>query len=181
MIVDGWITTARKFNSPHFNQRPNIEDISLLVVHNISLPPAQFGNQFVEEFFCGELDHKQHPYFEQLIDLRVSSHLYIKRKGELVQFVPFQHRAWHAGASHFKHRENCNDFSIGIELEGTDHEVFTDKQYATLAQATKTIMQTYPKISRDRIVGHSDIAPGRKTDPGECFDWHRYLSELETS
>lgn len=178
MIDDGWLNGARRVKSPHFNERPDLEDISLLVIHNISLPPAEFGNNFVEEFFSGNLEHSIHPYFADLKELRVSSHLYIKRTGELIQFVPFQYRAWHAGVSKFSGRENCNDFSIGIELEGTDHIPFTEQQYSVLADITTQIMCTYPRIKRENIVGHSDIAPGRKTDPGEYFNWAKFFGML---
>lgn len=178
MIADGWLNGTQRVKSPHFNERPDLEDISLLVIHNISLPPAEFGNHFVEEFFSGKLDCSIHPYFAELKELRVSSHLYIKRTGEVIQFVPFQYRAWHAGVSRFNGRENCNDFSIGIELEGTDHIPFTEQQYSVLADITNQLMRTYPRIKRENIVGHSDIAPGRKTDPGEFFNWAKFFSLL---
>ncbi len=163
--------------SPNCNERPS-DEISLLVIHNISLPPGQFATQAVERFFCNELDCSEHPYYQEIEGLEVSSHLLIERTGRVVQFVPFTRRAWHAGQSRFDGREQCNDFSIGIELEGTDDQPFTDHQYQQLANITKQLMSVYPLITSERITGHSDIAPGRKTDPGPCFDWDRYLNAL---
>jgi len=178
MIRNGLLTTARQFNCSHFNSRPDEGDISLLVIHNISLPPGQFDNNFVEAFFCGTLDPGIAPYFEKIASLRVSSHLYIKRDGSLLQFVPFHKRAWHAGVSTFEGRQNCNDFSIGIELQGTDDTSYTAAQYQQLISVTRVILAEYPKINRNRIVGHSDIAPDRKSDPGESFEWSKYLDSL---
>jgi AmpD protein len=163
--------------SPNCNERPN-DEISLLVIHNISLPPGQFDTQAVERFFCNKLDCSEHPYYQEIEGLEVSAHLLIERTGRVVQFVPFDKRAWHAGQSSFEGREQCNDFSIGIELEGTDDQPFTNEQYAQLTQITQQLMSVYSLIRPDRIVGHSDIAPGRKTDPGPCFDWSRYLNSL---
>lgn len=148
----------------------------LLVIHNISLPPAQFGGSFVEAFFCNQLDAQAHPYFATIASLQVSAHCLIKRSGEAVQFVSFDDRAWHAGQSCFQGVTNCNDFSIGIELEGTDDTPYTDAQYHSLVAVTRLLLRTYPRISVDCIVGHSDISPGRKTDPGAAFDW-RHLRE----
>mgnify|MGYP005815807991 CR=1 FL=1 len=178
MIIDGWLQSAQKFVSPHFDLRPKDEEISLLVIHNISLPPAQFGGCYVEDFFCGKLDISIDPYFEQIQSLRVSSHLYIRRNGEVIQFVSFDHRAWHAGKSKFKAREKCNDFSIGIELEGTDDIAYTSQQYEKLIQITKLLQLNYPLISNQSIQGHCDIAPQRKTDPGRSFDWGYFRSKL---
>ena len=163
--------------SPNCNERPS-DEISLLVIHNISLPPGQFDTQAVERFFCNELDCSEHPYYQEIEGLEVSAHLLIERTGRVVQFVPFHKRAWHAGQSSFDGREQCNDFSIGIELEGTDDQPFTDQQYQQLANITQQLMSAYPLITSERITGHSDIAPGRKTDPGPCFDWDRYLNAL---
>ena len=168
---------ARICDSPNFSERLN-EEISLLVIHNISLPPGQFGNNFVDQFFTNKLDPKKDPYFEEIYEMKVSSHLFIDRKGFLTQFVPFDKAAWHAGVSVFKGRENCNEFSIGIELEGTDDLEYPPNQYKTLTEATKALMKAYPDISLDNIVGHKDIAPLRKTDPGEAFDWDLYKSSL---
>ena len=166
---------AEQIDSPNFNERPT-EEISLLVIHNISLPPGEFDSRCVEQFFCNQLDPGQHPYFEEIKDLEVSSHLLIERTGRVVQFVPFDKRAWHAGASTFDGRENCNDFSIGIELEGTDYQPFTEIQYQRLASISQSLMLSYPEITLNRITGHSDIAPGRKTDPGPLFDWAFFRS-----
>ncbi len=168
----GLLDTAKYLPSPHCNERPS--DIDMIVVHNISLPPAEFGTGWVEKFFCGKLDHSAHPYFETIKELKVSAHLFISRLGVITQFVPFQMRAWHAGVSGFDGKENCNDFSIGIELEGTDDSPYETIQYQKLADLIQILQKTYPAITRQRIVGHSDIAPGRKTDPGPSFDW-RYL------
>ena len=168
---------ARICDSPNFSDRLN-EEISLLVIHNISLPPGQFGNNFVDQFFANKLDPKKDPYFEEIYEMKVSSHLFIDREGLLTQFVPFDRAAWHAGVSEFKGRDNCNEFSIGIELEGTDDLEYPPNQYKTLIEATKALMEAYPNISVDNIVGHKDIAPIRKTDPGEAFDWDLYKSSL---
>lgn len=181
MIKNGWLSSAKHLQSPHFNERPPESEVSLLVIHNISLPPGEFGNQYVESFFCSTLDCEQHEYFDSIKDLRVSSHLYIKRDGELIQFVPFDKRAWHAGESSFEQRENCNDFSIGIELEGTDDLAYTQAQYRTLVEVTRELLNSYPLMKVENIVGHCDISPGRKTDPGKSFDWQGYRSELLNS
>ncbi len=169
--IQNALLTTTYLPSPHCDHRPDADDISLIVVHNISLPPAQFGTGSVEKFFCGNLNFNEHPYFETIKELRVSAHLLIHRNGDVTQFVPFDRRAWHAGKSFFQGRENCNDFSIGIELEGTDDIPFEKKQYARLAEIIQLLQEKYPKITREHIVGHSDIAPGRKTDPGPAFDW----------
>ena len=175
-ITEGWLCNARHVPSPNVNERPVNTEISLLVVHNISLPPEQFGgdssgNSYIEQFFTNSLDHDAHPYFDTLRGVEVSAHLLITREGEVVQFVDFAKRAWHAGRSSFQGQVECNDYSIGIELEGADTIPYTEAQYTALAQVTQSIMQHYPAITTERITGHSDIAPGRKTDPGEAFDW----------
>ena len=168
---------VRVCDSPNFSDRVN-EEISLLVIHNISLPPGQFGNNFVDQFFTNKLDPKKDPYFEEIYEMTVSSHLFIDREGLITQFVPFDKAAWHAGVSEFKGRDNCNEFSIGIELEGTDNLEYSSNQYKTLIEVTKALMDYYPEIKVDNIVGHKDIAPVRKTDPGEAFDWDLYKSSL---
>lgn len=178
MIEEGWLLAANRHPSPNGDPRPEGEVPSLLVIHNISLPPGRFGGGEIIDFFCNRLDADAHPYFRDIADLRVSAHLLIDRGGRMIQFVSFLERAWHAGVSCFEGRERCNDFSIGIELEGTDTLPFTDAQYSSLAQVTRTLMQSYPAITPERIRGHSDIAPGRKTDPGEAFDWCRYRALL---
>ena len=177
-VISGQLEGATLCPSPNFNQRPANTEISLLVIHNISLPPGQFGGGHIEAFFCNRLDVPQDPYFQTISDLCVSAHLLIDRKGDVTQFVGFDARAWHAGRSIFEGLAECNDFSIGIELEGEDDRPYTDQQYQSLALVTQAIMQAYPNITPDRITGHCDIAPGRKTDPGSAFDWHRYKSTL---
>ena len=176
-IFSGWWTSAEILPSPNCNVRPDIS-IDLLVIHNISLPPGSFGGRWVEAFFLNRLPSDEHPWFQNIADLKVSAHCYIDREGRVLQFVPFHLRAWHAGESIFQGRSNCNDYSIGIELEGTDSAEFTLKQYQSLAVLSSAIMAVYPKIIQDRIVGHSDIAPGRKTDPGEAFNWDRFRAML---
>lgn len=176
MEIDNHLFRDIKFlKSPNFNDRPDQENISLIVIHSISLPPKKYGGTYVEDFFMNRLNIPDHKSFQELKDMKVSSHLYIKRTGEMIQFVPFNKRAWHAGDSVFNGVHNCNDFSIGIELEGSDSDIFTDYQYNSLAMATKEIMKEYPLIIKDFITGHSNIAPGRKFDPGKKFDWEKFL------
>jgi N-acetyl-anhydromuramoyl-L-alanine amidase len=177
-LEDGWINSARKVPSPHFNQRPENETPSVLIIHNISLPPGEFGGPWIDRLFTGTLPADAHPYFADIAHLRVAAHCLIRRDGELVQYVSFDERAWHAGVSQFEGRENCNDFSMGIELEGTDTQPYTDAQYDTLRAVTALLMQHYP-LTAERITGHSDIAPERKTDPGPAFDWERYKHALK--
>jgi AmpD protein len=177
-IVQGWYTAARRRASPNYNTRPNPADISLLVIHNISLPPGEYGGGYIEELFCNELDCDRHPWFDHLRELRVSAHLLIDRQGQACQFVPFHLRAWHAGESCFAERGDCNDFSIGVELEGSDHEAYTEQQYSSLVRLTRVLLRAYPAITPARITGHSDIAPQRKTDPGPAFDWQYYLNHI---
>ena len=176
-IDQGWLSHVARCPSDNFNPRPSSE-ISLLVIHNISLPPGQYGQGYVQAFFTNTLDPAAHPYFETIAHLTVSAHFLIERTGAITQFVSCLDRAWHAGVSCFEGRENCNDFSIGIELEGTDETPYTDAQYAALVELTKALQKTYPLITHERICGHSDIAPVRKTDPGPAFDWARYLQAL---
>jgi AmpD protein len=173
-IMEGCLRRAQQCASPNCNERPPNTEISLLVIHNISLPPGEYGGGFVQALFCNELDCSVHPYFSRLAQLQVSAHLLIEREGRIVQFVPFHQRAWHAGESVYQGRDNCNDFSIGIELEGCDDEPYTEQQYRALADVTRTLLESYPALAPDRIVGHSTIAPGRKSDPGAAFDWHYY-------
>lgn len=173
-LRDGWLDGALRRPSPHCDQRPDPQDVSLLVIHNISLPPRVFGGGWVDDLFLGRLDPAAHPYFTDIAALRVSAHLFIRRTGQTIQYVPFDQRAWHAGASSFDGREQCNDYSIGIELEGADLIPYTDAQYERLAAVTRVLQAVYPAITDDRITGHSDIAPGRKTDPGPAFDWQRF-------
>ena len=160
--------------SPYQDDRPPGVLIDMIVIHGISLPPGEFGSNHIENFFCGQLDFSLHPSYTSIASLRVSSHLLIKRMGEIIQFVPFIKRAWHAGESFFQNKTNCNDFSIGIELEGTDDLPYEKQQYEILAAVIRLLMKRYSAITKDRIVGHADIAPGRKTDPGLVFNW-KYL------
>ncbi len=178
---DGWITGVKQCASPNADERPLESAIDLLVIHNISLPPGEFGGPYIEQLFCNQLDPEAHSYFRGIAHLKVSSHLLIRRDGEIIQFVPLNRRAWHAGESSFCGQSCCNDFSIGIELEGTDEQPFSEAQYTALADISRLILQTYPGITRERITGHSDIAPGRKTDPGQAFDWTRYRQNLSFS
>lgn len=174
MIADHWLAGAERLLSPNCSDRPAGTAISLLVIHNISLPPGEFGGPWIDQLFLNRLEVGAHPYFGGIAHLRVSAHLLIRRDGQLIQYVPFNKKAWHAGQSCFEGRESCNDFSIGIELEGCDDQPFSDHQYAVLVQVTRELREAYPDLTPARIVGHSDIAPGRKTDPGPCFDWQRY-------
>ena len=173
----GWVAGVRHCPSPNFNERPDGE-VSLLVIHNISLPPGQFGTGWVQRFFCNQLDAREHPFFAEIADMRVSAHFLIERDGAVTQFVSCAARAWHAGVSFYQGREGCNDFSIGIELEGTDSEPYSDAQYQALAELAGLLFKTYPALDVQRICGHSDIAPGRKTDPGPAFDWSRLRRAL---
>ncbi len=167
----GWLEGAEIITSPNFESRPDEGDISLVVVHGISLPPGEYGGGFIQQFFTNQLDPHQHAYFAEIEGLKVSAHCLIERNGHLIQFVSFKDRAWHAGDSCWQDRDNCNDFSIGIELEGNDDEAYTDAQYDQLAALVIALRKQYPAISAKSICGHSDIAPGRKTDPGPYFDW----------
>ncbi|MDH0893495.1 MULTISPECIES: 1,6-anhydro-N-acetylmuramyl-L-alanine amidase AmpD [unclassified Pseudomonas] len=175
--ASGWCDDVRHCPSPNFNERPRGE-VSLLVIHNISLPPGQFGTGKVQQFFQNLLPADEHPYFAGIAQLTVSAHFLIERDGSIIQFVSCHQRAWHAGVSSFGGRENCNDFSLGIELEGTDEEPFSDAQYQALIALTRELMRVYPELKVERIRGHSDIAPGRKTDPGPFFDWARLRAAL---
>jgi len=170
-IADGWLEGARRVVSPNCDARPNAES-SLIVVHCISLPAGHFGNDYVEQLFTNCLDCSEHDDFDDIRQLRVSSHLFIRRDGLVTQFVPFHQRAWHAGESSFMGRSQCNDFSIGVELEGVDSGEYTDRQYEALTNVCRLLIANC-SIPADHIVGHSDIAPGRKTDPGPGFDWQR--------
>lgn len=175
-IQDGILHGATQIPSPNFNQRPQNTDISLIVIHNISLPPSQFGGGYIQQFFQNQLDWSAHPYFETIKGMEVSAHLLILRTGEVIQFVNFNQRAWHAGRSSYLGHIECNDYSIGIELEGSDDLPFEDIQYTVLADVIHVIRQSYPKIQK-HIAGHSDIAPQRKTDPGDFFNW-QYFRQL---
>ena len=169
---------AKQCFSPNFSERQG-DEVSLLVIHNISLPPGEFGSDNIEKLFTNQLSPGAHPYFEGISSLKVSSHLLINREGLITQFVPFNMAAWHAGVSSFQGLNDCNQFSIGIELEGTDDIDYTKEQYQSLIEVSNDIMLSFPKINKENIMGHSDIAPERKTDPGPSFDWHLYLSSLD--
>ena len=175
--ADGWLAGVSRLPSPNCDRRPHGE-VSLLVIHNISLPPGEFGGDAVQQLFLNRLDPKAHPAFAELEGLRVSAHLFIDRNGALTQFVPCAARAWHAGRSRYAGRPNCNDFAIGIELEGTDDAPYEAAQYLTAAAVIAALLRAYPTLCATRIVGHSDIAPGRKTDPGPSFDWARMRALL---
>jgi AmpD protein len=169
----GLLDQAVQQPSPNCDIRPDEQDISLIVIHNISLPPGEFGGPWIDALFTNSLDPSAHPYFADIYQMEVSSHLLIRRDGVIMQYVPFHLRAWHAGQSEYQGRQRCNDFSIGIELEGCDDKPFDDIQYEILAQVIHCLINCYPGLSLDHITGHSDIAPGRKTDPGPCFDWQK--------
>lgn len=175
-----WLDHASCRPSPNADERPEDCSVDLLVVHNISLPPGRFGGGYIDDLFLNRLDPTAHPYFAEIADLRVSTHLLIRRDGGLTQFVALDRRAWHAGQSSFCGRSACNDYSVGIELEGTDESPFTEAQYIQLCDVSCAIRAYFPAIGIDRIVGHSDIAPGRKTDPGPCFDWAGFRQRLAT-
>jgi AmpD protein len=169
----GLLLDATQVTSPNFDPRPAGVEADLIVVHGISMPPGEFGGPWIDRLFTNTLPLEQHPYFAEVGSIRVSSHLLIKRDGAVTQYVKFADRAWHAGRSCFEGREACNDFSIGIELEGVDSLPYDDRQYAALASVVAALCAAYPGLSTERLVGHSDIAPGRKTDPGPAFDWPR--------
>jgi AmpD protein len=173
--VAGVAAGARFVPSPHCDERPADASIDLLVIHNISLPPGEFGGREVEDFFLGRLHPGAHPFFAGIAAMRVSAHFFVRRSGEVVQFVPCELRAWHAGVSSWNGREKCNDFSIGIEVEGTDWQPYADAQYEALADLTEAIFERYGELA---LAGHSDIAPGRKTDPGPHFDWARFRAAI---
>ena len=178
-IEQGWLREARRVPSPNYGPRPSGCAPDLLVIHNISLPPRCYGGDCIERFFTNSLDWDEHPYFDEIRGMQVSAHLLIQRSGAVLQFVNFNDRAWHAGDSSFEGRGNCNDFSIGIELEGSDEDPYTDAQYRALSQISVLLIAHYPGLSARNIAGHSEIAPGRKTDPGPAFDWQRYRAQLE--
>lgn len=174
----GWLEGATRVISHNFDDRPDEDDISLIVIHSISLPPGEFGGDSIDQLFTNCLPANAHPYFDTIRHLRVSAHVLIRRDGRVIQYVPFHKRAWHAGVSTYLGRSCCNDFAIGIELEGTEEVTYTDTQYEQLIALTGSLLRSYPRLSRRAIVGHSEIAPGRKTDPGASFDWARFHSLL---
>lgn len=173
MMIDdsGWLVGVEKIPSPNFEPRPESATIKLIVVHAISLPPGIYGGNYVQQFFTNQLDAKKHAYFTQIHQMRVSAHCFISREGEIQQFVSFDDRAWHAGESSWQGESGCNDFSIGIELEGCDDDMYETAQYDQLARIIVSLKKNYPEINDDALCGHCDIAPQRKTDPGPNFDW----------
>lgn len=175
----GLLEGARQVASPNCDARPDGYEPELIVIHNISLPPGQFGGPWIDALFTNTLDPAADPYFADIHQLRVSAHLLIRRDGEIIQYVPFHRRAWHAGVSSYGGRERCNDFSIGIELEGTDDTPYDSRQYHRLVEVVAALERAYPHIDRRRMAGHCDIAPGRKSDPGPAFDWQAFRHELE--
>lgn len=179
-VPTGMLQGVRQVLSPHFDARPAGVEADLIVMHGISLPPGEYGGPWIDRLFTGNLPREGHPYFAQVHGMRVSAHLLVRRDGELVQFVPFQQRSWHAGASQYQGRDACNDFSIGIEMEGADDAPYEAAQYAAAAAAIRALLEAYPKLGRERIVGHSEIAPGRKTDPGTAFDWNALRLLIES-
>lgn len=164
--------------SPNQDERPDDVTIDVLVIHAISLPPETFGGPHIKQFFTNCLNPDEDPFFREISEMRVSAHFLIERSGSLMQFVSTWKRAWHAGISSFRGRERVNDFSVGIELEGCDSQPFTTSQYETLVNLTRCLMRAYPAVTAENIVGHSEIAPGRKTDPGPCFNWSKYLDRV---
>jgi len=177
--LTGLLQDGRYVASPNHDERPADCAVDVIIIHAISLPPGCFGGSEIEQLFCNSLDATQHPYFEEIRDLEVSAHFLIRRDGEIVQFVPVTRRAWHAGESSCLGRTKVNDFSIGIELEGCDEQNFDQSQYNALLALTRCLFKAFPNLSADRLFGHSDIAPGRKTDPGPCFDWAAYRQALK--
>jgi len=176
--ADGWVAGIVRRSSPHADERPAGVDIGLVVIHGISLPPGEFGGPWIEALFTGRLDPDAHPYFAAIRDVRVAPHLLVRRGGEIVQFVSCLRRAWHAGRSSWRGRVECNDYSVGIELEGDDETPYAEAQYAALARLIPALRDAYPDIGAEGIAGHADVAPGRKTDPGPAFDWDRLGDDL---
>ncbi len=180
-IHTGLHRRARQSRSPNADDRPAGAQPELIVVHGISVPPGEFGGPWIDRLFSNTLPMDAHPHFPSIAGLKVSAHLLIRRDGETVQYVPFHRRAWHAGASTYCGREKCNDFSIGVELEGADHIPYEPAQYRVLTHVITALCAAYPSLSTQHVVGHADIAPGRKTDPGEAFDWPRLRAMLSAA
>lgn len=178
-LNEGWLDPVRRVQSPNCDPRPGDGEVDLVVVHGISLPPREYGGRWIDALFTNALDPDAHPYFREIHRMRVSAHVLVGRDGEVVQYVPFHLRAWHAGESSFQGRNACNDFSIGIELEGCDDEPYEPVQYQRLATVLGVLMDHHPRITRERIVGHCDVAPGRKSDPGPLFEWDRLYTLLD--
>jgi len=178
-ISDHYLEEARRVTSSNCDDRPKQTNIDLIVIHCISLPPGKFGGHYIDKLFLNQLDPTDDPYFRSVCQLKVSAHILLERGGQITQYVPFNLRAWHAGESMFEGRKRCNDYSIGIEMEGTEDTPYNDKQYTQLARLIRVLIKNYPNLSEQRIVGHSTIAPGRKTDPGKSFDWDRLRRLLD--
>jgi AmpD protein len=174
----GLLIGVRQVLSPHCDARPPQMLPELIIVHGISLPPNEFGGPWIDRLFTGTLPWDAHPYFRQIEGLRASAHVLIRRDGQPTQYVPFGERAWHAGVSQYRTRSGCNDFSVGVELEGTDEIAYTDAQYAQLVEVIAALIEAYPSLAPEHLVGHSDVAPGRKSDPGPCFEWPRLRAQL---
>lgn len=183
LIIDetGWLQTVEVIQSPNCDARPDNSNIKLIVIHCISLPPMEFGGGYIQQFFCNQLDADAHDYFSSICEMKVSAHCLVERDGNLIQFVSFRDRAWHAGVSQWRGEQNCNDFSIGIELEGSDELNYSDQQYQQLNRLIASLSAAYPEIDSEAVCGHSDIAPGRKTDPGPAFDWQRLDPSFATN
>lgn len=179
-IINHWLYPARHCLSPNHNDFPDDAELSLIVIHCISLPPGEFSGDYISQLFCNRLDPDQHPYFASIADNPVSAHSLIRRNGEIIQYVPFNKRAWHAGRSSYQNRQRCNDFSLGIELEGTETIAYEAIQYQQLAQLIDTLIAHYPSLSKQHITGHSHIAPDRKTDPGDSFDWCKFKALIHS-
>ncbi len=179
--TNGWLNGVKAMASPNCNPRPDGSCINLIVIHGISLPPNEYGGGYIHQLFTNQLDPLQHEYFAQIEGMQVSAHCLIERTGSITQFVSFDESAWHAGVSCWQGQERCNDFSVGIELEGTDEDIYEDVQYHQLAELVITLRKQYPAITRQSICGHSDIAPGRKTDPGPNFNWQLLNSNIENN
>ena len=178
LISDHILDNTKLVESPNYSERIDESDIRLIVIHCISLPQKIYVNIYIEDFFCNKLNSNNHEYFEEIKDLKVSRHILIKRNGEIIQFVPFNKKAWHAGSSIYKNEENCNEFSIGIELEGYYTEKYTKHQYKSLQEVSQALINNYKDLNKDNIVGHSDISPDRKQDPGKYFEWNYYFEGL---
>ena len=177
-LHDGWLRAVRRVESPNADCRPAGVDAELIVVHGISLPPGEFGGAAIDELFCNRLDSAAHPYYCEVAGLEVSAHALIRRDGSITQYVPFHLRAWHAGQSSYRGRVACNDFSVGIELEGCDTLPYEDAQYHSLSQLIRALRRAYPTLAAAPVVGHEHIAPGRKTDPGPAFNWQRLTAMI---
>ena len=178
LISNHLLDNIKLVKSPNYSDRTNESDIRLIVIHCISLPPKNYDNSYIEDFFCNKLNTNDHKYFKEIKNLKVSSHVLIKRSGEIIQFVPFNKKAWHAGSSIYRDEENCNEFSVGIELEGYHTEKYTNNQYESFVEVSKALINNYKDLDKNNIVGHSDISPERKKDPGKYFEWNYYLKRL---